>query len=107
MTLIDDQIRPDSNQNAAISPTLQVLLDFRYLATDTFRRVMGALFGVERATARKKIRNVIAALVSLCHRYVKMRLLFASLHLLRGGWHAGNGHGGDIPVYGCAIQPLP
>ena len=80
MTLIGDQIRPDSNQNAAISPTPQVLLHLRYLATGTFHRVMGDLVGVGRTTAGKKIRNVIAALVSLCHRFVKMRL-FSFLHL--------------------------
>ena len=55
---------------------------------------MGALVGVERTTAGKKNWNVIAALVSLCHRFVKMRLLFSFLHLYRGGWDAGNGHGG-------------
>ena len=81
VTLIGDQIRPDSNQNAAISPTLQVLLDLRYLATGTFHRVTGALVGVERTTTGKRIRNVIAALVSLCHRFVKMSLLFSFLHL--------------------------
>ena len=40
VTLIEDQIRPGSDRNAAVSPTLQVLLALRYLATDTFHRVI-------------------------------------------------------------------
>ena len=84
MTLIGDQIRPDSNQNAAISPTLQVLLDLRYLATGTFRRVMGALVGVERTTAGKKIRNIIAALVSFCHRALSKCASWSHFRISKG-----------------------
>ena len=106
VTLIEDQIRPDSDQNAAISPTLQVLMALRYLATGTFHRVMGDLVGVERTTSGKKIRNVIAALASLRRRFVKMPETAAEISATKRQFYEIAGFPGVIGAIDCTHVPI-
>ena len=101
VTLIEDQIRSDSDRNAAVSPTLQVLLALRYLATGTFHRVMADLVGVERTTAGKKIRNVITALVSLRHHFIRMPETAEAVNACKRQFHEIAGFPGVIGAIDC------
>ena len=85
--LIENEIRPDTEKNHALSPELQVLIALRFLATGTFHRVMGDLVGIERTTAGKKIRKVIHALAGLRERFVKLPVTRRDVEATKRDFH--------------------
>lgn len=59
---IQDEIEEGSDRNQSLSPSLQLLIALRFLATVTFHRVTGDMVGVARTTAGSKIHKVICAI---------------------------------------------
>ena len=104
--LIEADIRSDSDLNAALSPTLQVLIALRFLSTGTFQRVMGDLVGVERTTAGKKIRKVILALVKLRSRFVKLPCNEADIETTKRQFYEIAGFPGVIGAIDCTHVPI-
>lgn len=99
--LIEDDIRSDTERNHALSPTLQVLIALRFLATGTFHRVMGDLVGVERTTAGKKIRKVIRALARLRGRFVNLPVSRREVEATKRNFHQIAGFPGVLGAIDC------
>ena len=67
---IQEHVEEESDRNQTLSPSLQLLIALRFLATGTFHRVTGDMVGVARTTAGRKIHKVIGAIAGLRTRYV-------------------------------------
>ena len=75
-------------------------------STSTFHRVMVDLVGVERTTAGKKIRNVIAALVSLSHHFIRMPETAAAVNACKRQFYEITGFPGVIGAIDCTHVPI-
>lgn len=64
---ISPQLQHGSDRNAALSPTLQVLIALRFYANGAFQNTVGDMINVHRTTACRAIRQVSLALQ---HRFL-------------------------------------
>ena len=69
--LIEPDIKEESDANNALSPSMQVLLALRFLATGTFQRMLGDEVGVARTTVGRKVHKCIQAIAALRPRFIR------------------------------------
>ena len=71
-----DELSPDlefvSDHNAALPPTLQLLIALRFYANGAFQNTVGDMIGVHKSTACRAIRRVSLALSRRLPRYVRL-----------------------------------
>ncbi|KAL2102183.1 hypothetical protein ACEWY4_001351 [Coilia grayii] len=71
-----DELSPDlhftSDRNAALTPTLQVLLTLRFYANGAFQNTVGDMIGIHKSTACRVSRRVSLALCRHLPRYVHL-----------------------------------
>ena len=69
--LIEPEIKEETDDNNALSPSMQVLLTLRFLATGTFQRMLGDDVGVARTTVGRKVYKCIQAIAALRPQFIK------------------------------------
>ena len=62
----------EGDANNALSPSMQVLLTPRFLATGTFQLTLGDDVGVARTTVGRKIHKCMRAIAALRPRFIKL-----------------------------------
>ena len=95
---IQDQIEESSDRSQALSPSLQLLIALRFLATGTFHRVTGDMVGVARTTAGRKIHKVIDAIAGLRAQYIKFPEGHEELERAKREFYEAAGFPGVISV---------
>lgn len=69
---LSDDLRFQADRNAALTPTLQLLIALRFYANGAFQNTVGDMIGVHKSTARRVIRRVSLALSRRLPHYVNL-----------------------------------
>ena len=69
--LIEDEVRPLTRRNYAISTEQQLLIALRFFASGSFLQVIGDTHGYEKATVSRIVRKVSLALASKHEELIK------------------------------------
>ena len=103
---IQDQIEEASDRNCALSPSLQLLLALRFLATGTLHRVIGDMVGVARTTAGRKVHKVINAIAGLRNRYIRFPQTHAEMEKAKQEFYKVAAFPGVISVIDGTHVPI-
>ncbi|KAF2878816.1 hypothetical protein ILUMI_27351 [Ignelater luminosus] len=68
-----DEIKPRTFRNKAISPINQLLLNWRFSATDVFQQVIGDSFNMHKATVYRVVAKVTRCIARNKARFVTMQ----------------------------------
>ena len=60
--IIGDDLQRQTKRNHAITPTLQILVSLRFLASGSFLQVIGDTFGLPKSTVSRTVTDVTLAL---------------------------------------------
>lgn len=94
--LIEDDIRPLTNRNHAISAEEQLLVALRFYASGSFLQVIGDTFGYDKATVSRIVRRVSLALAEKRDNFIKFPTTVAEKRVIRDGLYELGGFPGVI-----------
>ena len=94
--LIEDEVRPLTRRNHAISTEQQLLIALRFFASGSFRQVIGDTHGYDKATVSRIVRKVSLALANKHEQWIKFPTTMEDKNTIRAGMY-------DIAGFLCVI----
>jgi hypothetical protein len=94
--LIDDEVRPSTKRNHAISTEQQLLIALRFFASGSFLQVIGDTNGYDKATVSRIVRKVSLAIANKHEQWIKFPTTMEEKNTIRAGMY-------DIAGFPCVI----
>ena len=94
--LIEDEVRPLTRRNQAISTEQQLLIALRFFASGSFLQVIGDTHGYDKASVSRIVRKVSLALANKHEQWIKFPTTIEDKNSTRAGMY-------DIAGFPCVI----
>ena len=94
--LIEDEVRPLTRRNHAISTEQQLLIALRFFASGSFLQVISDTHGYDKATVSGIVRKVSLALASKHEEFIKFPTTMEEKNTIRAGMY-------EIAGFPCVI----
>ena len=94
--LIEDEVRPMTQRNRAISTEEQLVIALRFFASGSFLQVIGDTHGYDKATVSRIVRRVSLALANKHETWVKFPTRMEDKNAIRAGMY-------EIAGFPCVI----
>ena len=94
--LIEDEVRPLTRRNQAISTEQQLLIALRFFASGSFLQVIGDTHGYDKATVSRIVRKVSLALANKHEQWIQFPTTMEEKNTIREGMY-------NIAGFPCVI----